>query len=101
MKTEKKTGEKADVYVSSDAFRLFYDFDENKNYGNVKEEYFNKYYKKSPEQIYDYLETVLCKRIIDIVKNFYDKRLAECHEIKPLEGVDFKTFVENTQGNVK
>ena len=101
----KKTGEKADVSVSSDAFRLFYDFDENKNYKDedevFDEEYFNKHYKGSPEQIYDYLKTVTCKRIIDIVKNFYDKRLAECHKINPLEGVDFKTFGENTQGNVK
>ena len=101
-----KIGEEADVtFNNNDAFRLFYDFDENKNYKDeddvFDEEYFNKHYKRSPEQIYDYLKTVTCKRIIDIVKNFYDKRLAECHEIKPLEGVDFKTFVENTQGNVK
>jgi hypothetical protein len=93
----KKTGEKADVFVSSDAFRLFYDFDENKNYGNVKEEYFNKYYKKSPEQIYDYLKTVLCKRIIDNLKNFYDKRLVSCNEIKPLKGVDVETNKECIQ----
>lgn len=93
----KKSGEKADVSVSSDAFMLFYDFDENKNYGNVKEEYFNKYYKRSPEQIYDYLETVTCKRLIDNLKNFYDKRLVSCNEIKPLKGVDIETNKECIQ----
>ena len=90
----KKVGEKADVaFNNNDAFRLFYDFDENRNYkdedGVFNEEYFNKYYKNSPEQIYDYLKTITCKRIIDIVKNFYDKRLVKCNKIKSLENVDF------------
>ena len=98
-KAVRQFGKKADVeYINNDAFRLFYDFDANKNYKDEEnvfdEEYFNKYYKNSPEQIYDYLQTITCKRIIDIIKNFYDKRLVKCNKIEPLEGIDFITVEE-------